>query len=238
MTIKLTDLDMIEVPKGFFVMGANTDADPEAELNEEPQRQIYLSAYKISKTPITINWWMKFLDSSNYNWNFHQEIAKNSPSDLCPITHVSWFDANEFVSWLTDISGDLYSLPTEAQWEKACRGESGQLYPWGNEEPDDYFALSSVPEHLIPVGIRLDRQSPYGCLDMWQNVAEWCLDWYNDNIAYGEEEYYNDPTDTVNPMGPKQGGLKYGVEEQICGTKVGLDAVIENLRILISPIQH
>lgn len=202
------NLDLVEVPKGHFMMGANSNTDPEAELNEEPRRQIYLSAYKISRTPITISLWMKFLNSSNYNWNFHQEIAKDSPSDLCPITYVSWFDANKFTSWLTETLGDSYSLPTEAQWEKACRGELGQLYTWGNEEPEDFYTIPPISEQSIPVGNCLDRQSPYGCLDMWQNVAEWCLDWYNEDTFYGEEQYYNNPTNTVNPKGLDTGEFK------------------------------
>lgn len=206
--MSVIDLDMVEVPEGKFTMGANADADPEAEFNEEPQRQIYLSTYKISRTPVTISLWMKFLNSSNHSWNFHQEIAKDSPSDSCPITYVSWFDANKFVSWLTNTSGDLYSLPTEAQWEKACRGTSGQLYPWGNQEPEDFYTLPPVPKQLMPVGSCLERKSPYSCLDMWQNVAEWCFDWYNEEVLYGEEEYYNNPTDIVNPQGLQKGQFK------------------------------
>jgi len=214
--MKPVELDIVEVPEGLFLMGANPENDVEAEPNEDPQRKIWLSAYKIQRTPVTIDLWNQFLKSTNYNWHFYEalhsfykEMVNNSPSGECPITYVSWFDAYEFTKWLQSILGGSYSLPTEAQWEKACRGERGQLYPWGSEEPDDYYTLPPFSKTPISVGTRPDRQSPYGCLDMWQNVAEWCFDWFNEELyCFGEECYYNDPTKTVNPIGSTTGEFK------------------------------
>lgn len=203
------ELNMVEVPEGTFIMGANTATDEEAECEEEPERKIWLSAYKIQRTPVTVKLWMNFLISTGYHWHYQEEIIRNSPNELCPITYVSWFDANEFTKWLTATLEGSYSLPSESQWEKACRGECGQLYPWGNEEPEDYYTLPPTPKTLIPVGARPDRQSPYGCLDMWQNVAEWCTDWFDEQVYHqGERGYQNDPAKTVNPIGPATGRQK------------------------------
>lgn len=202
-------LDLVEVPEGTFIMGANMDTDVEAEEDEEPERQIWLSTYKIQRTTVTIDLWMQFLQSTTYHWNFPKEIEQETDGKSYPISYVTWFDAYEFTKWLSEITGDRYALPTEAQWEKACRGECGQLYPWGNEEPEDWYEMTPVSTTLLPVGVRLDRQSPYGCLDMWQNIAEWCLDWYDEEpYDYGETYCYNDPTKTINPTGPEIGEFK------------------------------
>ncbi|MFP4297446.1 MAG: formylglycine-generating enzyme family protein [Spirulinaceae cyanobacterium] len=205
------NLDLVEVPESFFIMGANTETDLEAELNEEPERKVFLSSYKIQRTPVTVEQWKEFLKATNYHWNFLQELEEASPNELCPVTYVSWFDAYEFTQWLTTILGKSYSLPTEAQWEKACRGQCGQLYPWGSEEPEEFDDWQPVPQTTIPVGNCLERASPYGCLDMWQNVAEWCLDWFDENLyTYQDDDYNynNDPTNLLNPAGPKLGCYK------------------------------
>jgi sulfatase modifying factor 1 len=203
------NLDFIDIPEGYFIMGANEEIEPAAELREEPQRKIFLSSYKIQRTPVTVQQWMEFLKSTHYTWDFYQELKKASPSNLCPVTYISWFDAYEFTQWLTTASGNLYSLPTEAQWEKACRGECGQIYPWTDEDPNETDDWEFVLKTTIPVGNRLDCASPYGCLDMWQNVSEWCWDWFDENIyTYQGEDYNNDPTNIINPVGPKSGDAK------------------------------
>jgi formylglycine-generating enzyme required for sulfatase activity len=203
------NLDLIEIPEGFFIMGANIEPYSSAELNEEPERKVFLSSYKIQRTPVTVQQWKEFLESTNYTWNFCQELKEASPSDSCPVAYISWFDAHEFTQWLTTILGNLYSLPTEAQWEKACRGQCGQIYPWTNEDPDETDDWESFPETTVPVGNDLERASPYGCLDMWQNVSEWCWDWLDEKVyTYQGRGYENDPTNLLNPVGPKSGNYK------------------------------
>ncbi|WP_272036067.1 formylglycine-generating enzyme family protein [Kamptonema animale] len=202
-------LDMVTVPEGEFLMGACLE-DNEAETTEAPLRKIWLSTFAIQKTPVTVNLWQEFLNKTGYDWCFHDEVAQRSPTKQHPITCVSWHDCCAFARWLQDFFGEKYALPTEAQWEKACRGTEGQLYPWGSEEPEEYDILPPPPETTLPVGTRQDRQSPYGCLDMWQNVSEWCLDWYDEELYNHEDgEYYQtDPNVTKNPAGPATGRCK------------------------------
>lgn len=204
-----SSLELVVVPEGTFLMGACLE-DDEAKTRESPLRKIWLSTFAIQKTPVTVNLWLHFTKETGYNWCFYDEVAERSPSQQHPITCVSWYDCCAFTHWLQDSFGEKYALPTEAQWEKACRGIDGQLYPWGNEEPEEYQLLPPPPTTTLPVGIRHDRQSPYGCLDMWQNVSEWCLDWYDEELYPCEDgEYYqNNPNVTKDPAGPAMGKYK------------------------------
>lgn len=203
-------------------MGADPEVEVNAEYEEQPQREVWLSTYAIQRTPVTVGQWQEFLRDTGYDWSYHNETlsasvrdfysslpnlaAEFSPGEMYPIVFVSWFDAYHFTQWLKETLGGAYALPTEAQWEKACRGQNAQLYPWGNQELDwdEERALfsypstkGSYPKTNQPIGCCPEKQSPYGCLDMWQNVSEWCSDWYDIT-----GRYYHDPnTKWVNPHG-------------------------------------
>ncbi|MDF5722935.1 MAG: SUMF1/EgtB/PvdO family nonheme iron enzyme [Rhizonema sp. PD37] len=216
-------LDMVLIPEGSFLMGADEDS---SQYEEQPQREVWLSTYAIQRTPVTVGQWQEFLRETAYDWSYDDETlsrnrkilgatahdfdwilpnqaTKVSPTESYPIVFVSWFDACQFTKWLKETLGGAYALPTDAQWEKACRGQNGQLYPWGNLEVDwdEEMALHSDTKTNQPVGFCPERQSPYGCLDMWQNVSEWCSDCHDST-----ESYYHDPnTPRVNPPGPATG---------------------------------
>ena len=96
--------------------------------------------------------------------------------DNHPANYVSWDDAVTFCRWLSQESGKMVRLPTEAEWEKAARGTDGRLYPWGNELPTDRLCnFGGRVRWTTPVGKYSPYgDSPYGCVDMSGNVWEWC----------------------------------------------------------------
>jgi len=196
-------LEMVTIPEGFFLMGADEEKEIDSEYEEQPEKQVWLSTYQIQQTPVTVGHWHEFLRQTDYSWNLHHEVAQNSPTFEHPITHISWYDACKFTEWLRETLGSNYALPTEAQWEKACRGQHGQLYPWGDQEPEWADEIPLYVESNLPIGSRPDWQSPYGCLDMWQGVREWCLDWFD----YGD--YFHDASvEWLDPDGIETGELK------------------------------
>lgn len=104
----------------------------------------------------------------------------------CPVVNVSWYEAYAYTQWLSETTGMRFSLPTEAQWEKAARGTNElipdpsheRIYPWGKEfdrERCNAYEGKSPHGKTIPVGYIASGDSYYGCSDMAGNVWEWCL---------------------------------------------------------------
>ncbi len=126
----------------------------------------------------------------------------------CPATHVSWVDATEFCKKLTAIErkarmlrGEEYRLPTEAEWEYACRAGTKTTYSFGDDEKQlgeyawfDGNALNAGEEYAHKVGLK--KSNPWGLHDMYGKLREWCSDRYGDQLAGG-----------VDPNGPSGGSL-------------------------------
>jgi iron(II)-dependent oxidoreductase len=205
--------EMVQVPAGWFLMGSSKQADRNAYAPELPQRRVYLDAFEIDKYEVTALQYLRFVLATNrpplVDWrydggNFQESMAHH------PVMHVSWYDADAYCRWAGK------RLPTEAEWEKASRGEDGRIYPWGNQPAGLSRAnfgrtglsgpVRDRPERLLlyPPIISADKYenavSPYGVHQMAGNVAEWVADWYDAN-------YYRVAPDR-NPQGPAQGTQK------------------------------
>jgi formylglycine-generating enzyme required for sulfatase activity len=174
--------EMVRIPAGKFFMGANP-ADQGAVACENPAEWISLPAYWIGKFPVTNQEYAVFIQDSGrpaprLNWVGQQpEIGK----ERYPVVGVTWHDAQAYCQWLTERTGRFYRLPSEAEWEKAARGDKDQrIYPWGDLfDPNRCRQDPAYPPQVIEVD-RYEAQTPYGCFDMAGNVREWT------NTIWGE----------------------------------------------------
>lgn len=195
---------MVLVPAGTFAMGRAVD-DIFAKDHEKPLRTVFLSAYWIDVYPVTNLRFKRFMEEGGYErkdywsadgwlWRLENEITAplgwNRPewdAPDQPVSGVNWYEAQAFCRW----AGKL--LPTEAQWERAARGEDQRDFPWGNEWPRKELAnFNNEVGRVTPVGAYPEGVSPHGCFDMAGNVNNWCRDWYWPGLyAYANEHDYN-----------------------------------------------
>ena len=165
--------EWVTIPAGEFWMGSETGDD-----NEKPLHRVKLDAFRIARVPITNVQYQLFVETTGHDAPSHWEEGR-PPKDIesHPVTNVSWDDAMAYCRWLSQVTGKQITLPSEAEWEKAARGERDKrAYPWG----DGFDAVRCNSRELglggtTPVGIFQEGASPYGLLDMSGNVWEWTL---------------------------------------------------------------
>jgi len=218
---KINQLKQIDA--GNFSMGEGAGID-------DPVHDVYLDQYWISPHEVTNEEYRLFCDMTNRDYppeggTYQAPVTYFYNFPEYPVVGVSWYDAVSFCNWLSELEGldpcyDLmtweydstkngYHLPTEAQWEKAARGNLVQkIYPWGDEPPGNrcnYNGYSGVLTSIMP-DFENDRgplpvdslnANGYGLLNMAGNVWEWCNDWY------GRNYYIDSPAE--NPLGPETG---------------------------------
>ena len=155
------------VESGEFIMGSDPDDEFAAE-SEMPKRRVFLDGYWISRTEITNAQYRECMLAGVCNEPFDNRYLEAQYASN-PVTGITLDEARTYAQW---VGG---RLPTEMEWEKACRGPSGQVFPWGDAEPDPRrlnYGETRIFSWLS-VGSFADDMSPYGVLDMAGNVAEW-----------------------------------------------------------------
>ncbi|MCC0178195.1 SUMF1/EgtB/PvdO family nonheme iron enzyme [Waterburya agarophytonicola K14] len=184
-------LDLIGIPGGKFLMGSPNN-ELEREKEESPQHQVSVRPFLFGKYPITQAQWQAIMGNNP---------AKFVDSDVSlskkPVERVSWFDCNLFCEKLSQKIGREIRLPTEAEWEYACRGKTTTPFHYGstigaelaNYNGEDVYGSGFEGENRRET-TDVDRFSPnrFGLYDLHGNVAEWCADSWHDN-------YHNAPTD-------------------------------------------
>ena len=178
------------IPAGAFLMGSEKGESDD----EYPQRQVWLDAFEIMRYPLTNAQYSAFLDANPTHRAPSVWSARTYPEGQGdhPVVGLSWADAQACAQWLSKETGQTIRLPTEAEWEKAARGEDGRRYPWGSEFSANKTGIGSTAVGAYPEGA-----SPYGVQDMAGNGWEWCADWY-------DKDYYKYAPDR-NPKGPETG---------------------------------
>jgi formylglycine-generating enzyme required for sulfatase activity len=184
-------LEMVLIPAGEFLIGS-PDSDKNASVGEKPQHRVRITKpFYLGKYLVTQEQWGAVTGSNPSRF----KGPKN------PVENVSWDDCQQFFDKLNAKSGPgggKFQLPTEAQWEYACRAGSTTRYCFGDEESglDEYAWYDANSDHKThPVGEK--KQNAWGLYDIHGNVFEWCQDWYDKGYDA------NSPTD--DPTGPATG---------------------------------
>ena len=177
-------MDFVWIDPGTFTMGASDIAQPEHEVT-------------ISK-----GYWLGKYEITQGQW---EAVMGNNPSTYegssRPVENVSWNDLQEFTLRLNEVAGEgVYRLPTEAEWEYACRAGTATQWSFGDDHEHlsvfAWYADNSGTAGTRNVGTRL--QNPWQAHDLHGNVSEWVLDWFG---VYAAEAQ-------VDPMGPASGSLR------------------------------
>jgi formylglycine-generating enzyme required for sulfatase activity len=197
-------LKLKRIPAGTFLMGASPE-DKEADADERPQHRVTISR------PFYLG--IHEVTQSEYKQIMGQNPSRFQDSDQQPVEQVSWFDAVAFCNKLSEregrkpsyqiegekvtiLSGNGFRLPTEAEWEYACRAGSETKYPFGDDSAElgkyAWFGEDFNTGKTHPVGQK--QPNRWGLHDMLGNVWEWCQDGYDAN------SYKNAPP--VDPPGP------------------------------------
>jgi formylglycine-generating enzyme required for sulfatase activity len=227
-------MKLVLIPAGKFLMGS-PETEKDRDKNEVQHEVTISKPFYMGVTHVTVDQFTAFVTDSGYKtdaqksgWSWRIEI-KDGKLDFKqiegiswlnpsfdqkgdhPVVHVDWNDSKAFCDWLSKKSGKAVALPTEAQWEYACRagaktaysfGESASQmteYAWfsGNSTMIRRFGLD-VGQFNEPVGQK--KPNAWGLYDMHGNVSEWCSAWYWSGSGYAA-------TDTIDPTGPASGRL-------------------------------
>lgn len=227
--------EMILIPEGQFTMGIGS-ADPyfdnESAQDEKPTHTHPTDAYYIGKYELRVDEFAGFVETDGYGkkqywgdtgWLIKEDMGMFKPMywddpTFCgpnkqnhPIIGLSWYEAEAFCNWLSDVSGESWRLPTEAEWERAARGDSDDRYlPWGNVWNNEYCNSTNDTidtSKTSPVGLYSPNgDSPWGCADMIGNAAEWTSDWYSGTI-YSQYEQGNYTPATSGSQKVIRGGV-------------------------------
>ena len=177
--------NMIRVDGGTFTMGATPEMK-KATYNERPTHQVTLSTYYIGETEVTQGLWKAVMGHNPSYWD----------GDYLPVVEVSWYDCQEFIKRLNELTNRQFRLPTEAEWEFAARGgnlRQNTQYSGSNKINEVAWYVGNSKDMPNPVATK--KANELGIYDMSGNVWEWCQDLYG--------SYNNDYQ--FDPQGPLQG---------------------------------
>ena len=242
-TINSIGLNFVRIPSGEFFMGS-PPGDLDADDDEFPQHGVDITqTFLLGVDTVSVGQFRQFVSETNYKteaetsgdggWGFNPNRVETfdlpfeqSPrfdwrntgfpqTEGHPVVNVSWNDANAFCEWMSAKEDVRYRLPTEAEWEFACRAGSSQRFPFGNDEAGLQRVANIADQSLHRVYSKISwaadwddtfpftapagsmEPNAFGLYQMLGNVWEWCRDWYSDSYYALRER--------VNPRGPLRG---------------------------------
>jgi len=175
------EMTFVIIPAGSFQMGSN-----DGDSDEKPVHNVNVESFLLMTSEMTQAQW--------------KSVMKKNPSffkgDNLPVEQVSWYDCKEFIKQLNSVDpGKNYRLPTESEWEYACRAGSTSKYCNGDNETNlDLVGWVFFNSGMEPHKGGKKQSNEWGIFDMHGNVWEWCEDWYSENYISGNTK--------VNPPSP------------------------------------
>jgi formylglycine-generating enzyme required for sulfatase activity len=226
--------EMVALPGGTFRMGSPGD-EPLRDNDEGPVREVSLSPFWIAKTEVAWDEYLAFFRATSSQGRTEGQVVTNRKADAIsgatppwgapdqgwgkgsrPAITMSWHAADVYCKWLSQVTGKKYRLPTEAEWEYACRGGTQTPYFFAGN-PKDYssegflkklirpdtdvissqviYSLNSSAKTAEPSAV---KDNPFGLRNMSGNVAEFCSDFYS-------PDFYAADSTRINPKGPAKG---------------------------------
>jgi formylglycine-generating enzyme required for sulfatase activity len=225
-------MSLVRVEAGSFRMGSE-----DGDFDEKPLHEVSITQpFFMAATPVTNMQYEQFAPA-------HAKFRGNrglSREDDEAVIFISWVEAADFCDWLSAKEGLPYRLPTEAEWEYACRAGTVTEYATGNELPSVYHREQADHWEPEPVSLKVGQTPPngWGLMDMHGLVEEWCLDWYGPYPA----------TEQTDPIGYEGGiskvtrGGSHGVEAHYLRSANRLGALpddrlwLTGFRVIIAPV--
>jgi formylglycine-generating enzyme required for sulfatase activity len=197
-------MEFVLIPAGTFIMGSPQD-EPHRSKSEVQHPVTITRPFYMQTTEVTLKQWWAIMGKRFFG-------RRKGPDDM-PVTKVSWHDCMKFIKKLNAQKEGIYRLPTEAEWEYACRAGSTTTYSWGNRMDcsramygNNSNKSRKCLEHVKSREMAVDGSAPvksyppnaWGLYDMHGNVWEWCIHWHGDYPA----------RPVTDPIGPVSGTRK------------------------------
>jgi iron(II)-dependent oxidoreductase len=198
---RATAVDRVLIPAGAFTMGG---PGPDTEIADRPARRVFVSAFRIDRYPVTVAAYRAFIAAGGYRsrrywtdrgWAWRTESAVTRPRFWDEAEWAAYLVPNHPVVGVSAHEAEAYAafrdarLPTEAEWEKACRGEEGRPYPWGRDWVEDACSMRGYgPRGTVPIGTFPRGKTPLGLSDMVGCVWQWCSDVSDDEADPGDRD--------------------------------------------------